>query len=137
MPFLSFLSFLPLQDELLEVDVVSDVGEVFADVVFIDDDVLSGAFGGVEGDIGKDFLKDGIESAGADIFGSGVGFFGEGSDFAQAVFGEMEGDVFSGKQGVVLLLQGIVRFGEDAVEFLAAEGLEFHAQGGSGPGVRE
>ena len=81
MPFLSFLSFLPLQDELLEVDVVSDVGEVFADVVFIDDDVLSGAFGGVEGDIGKDFSQDGIESAGADIFGSGVGFFGRRKRF--------------------------------------------------------
>ena len=76
----------------------------------------------MEGDVRKDFFQHGIQTARADIFRARVGFLGKGRDFLQPLLREFQFHAFRGKQGAVLLLKGIVRFGEDAQKFRLASG---------------
>ena len=66
-----------------------------------------------------------MQAAGADVFGALVHLPGDLGQALDAGGVEFEFDPLGGQQGLVLFGQGGIRFGQDALEFLHPEGIQF------------
>ena len=121
------------EDELREVAVDHDIGQALIDVGRIDDDVLIRELRCAEADVFEDLLEQGVQAASTDVLGLLIDLTGELCDAADGIGLEGKRDAFRREQGLVLLDQGVLRLGQDALEILLAQRLELDAE--SGPGA--
>ena len=84
---------------------------------------------GLEADLVEDALEDGVEAAGADVFGGFVDAEGELGHFGDGFGGEFELEALGFEQRGGLLDERGFGLGEDADEVVDGEGLELDADG--------
>lgn len=75
-------------------------------------------------DIIQQLFHDRVQAAGADILDRFIDRKGDGGDFVDGVITEINGDVFSPDQGLVLADQAGIGFGQDAAEIFLGQGVQ-------------
>src|SRR5256885_1445606 len=129
-PFLvSIFRFQELQDVAAQILVLDDVRELPGDVGSINLDVLLLEVGRFERDFVQNLFEDGVEAAGADIFGLLVHAGGEAGDGSDRVFGDVELDTFGLQERDVLLDERILRVGQNTNKIFYLERMQLDANG--------
>src|SRR2546425_2234839 len=117
------------EDIAAEILVLDDVRELLGDVGGINLHVFLLEVGRFERDFVQNFFEDGVQAAGADVFGLFVHAGGEAGDGGDRVFGDVELDAFGLQERDVLLDQRILRLGQNANKILFLERLQLNANG--------
>src|SRR6266566_386496 len=129
-PFLvSIFQFQELQDVAAQILVLDDVRELLGDVGGVNLHVLLFEVGRFERDFVQNFFEDGVEAAGADIFGLLVHAGGEAGDGGDRVFGDVELDTFGLQERDVLLDERIFRLGQNTNKIFFLERMQLDANG--------
>src|SRR5467141_3924278 len=129
-PFLfSIFQFQELQDVAAQILVLDDVRELFGDVGGVNLHVFLLEVGRFERDFVENFFEDGVQAAGADVFGLFVHAGGEAGDRGNGIFGNVEFDAFGLQERYVLLDERILRLGQNANKIFFLQRLQFDANG--------
>src|SRR6202158_1013308 len=129
-PFLfSIFHFQESEDVAAQILVLDDVRELLRDVGAVNLHVFLLEVGRFERDFVQNFFEDGVEAAGADVFGLLVHAGGEAGDGGDGVFGDVELDAFGLQQRDVLLDERILRLGQNANKIFFLQRLQLDANG--------
>src|SRR6266404_5945560 len=112
----SIYVFQILQDVAAQVLVLDNVGELLVHVGGVDLNIFLLEVGGFEGELVENFFEDGMQAAGANVFGLLIDNGRELGDGVDGVVGDVQLYAFGFEQRDVLLDQSILGFGEDADE---------------------
>src|SRR6266852_1066507 len=125
----SIFEFRILKDVAAQVLVLDDIGELFVHVGSIDLDVFLFQVGGFKGKLVEHFFQNGVQAAGANIFGLLVDAGGEFGDGGHGILGDVELHSFRLKQRHVLFDQGVLWLRQNAHKIFFLERLQLHADG--------
>src|SRR5467141_5275062 len=129
-PFLfSIFQFQESQDVAAQILVLDDVRELLGDVGAVNLHVFLLEVGRFERDFVENFFEDGVEAAGADVFGLLVHAGGEAGDGGDGVFGDVKLKRFNIQQRDVLLDERILRLGQNANKIFFLQRLQLDANG--------
>src|SRR5262249_585586 len=115
------------QDVPAEVLVLHDVGQHPAHVIGVYDLAFIFQIGAFERNLVEDFFQDSVQAARAYVFGGLVDLESEVRHFVNRVFGDFECDAFGLHQRLVLFDQGVLWLGQDALEVIYGQRLQFDA----------
>src|SRR5467141_2240177 len=129
-PFLfSIFQFQESQDVAAQILVLDDVRELLGDVGGVNLHVFLFEIGRFERDFVENFFEDGVQAAGADVFGLLIDAGGEAGNGGDGIFGDVELDAFGFQQRHVLLDQRILRLGQNANKIFFLQRLQLDANG--------
>src|SRR6185437_11160562 len=118
-----------LEDKARQILVLCQPVDTLVNIGCVDHDGFAGAIGGGEADFVHDALHHRMQAAGADVFHAGVHLGGDIRDCGNGVGGEVEPHAFGFHQRGVLFDEADFGLGEDALEVVAAQRLQLHANG--------
>ena len=81
----------------------------------------------LRGEVVEQALEDGVQPAGADVFGLVVDDGGVAGDLADGVVVEGEGDAFGAEEGDVLCRESVLGLAQDSLEIVLGERFELDA----------
>src|SRR6266851_5248286 len=125
----SIFQYQELQDVAAQVLVLDDVRELLGDVSGIYLHILLFEVGRFKRDFVENFFKNGVQTAGADVFGLLVHAGGEARNGGDGVLGDVELDSFGFQQRDVLLDQRVLRLRQNADEIFFLQRLQLYANG--------
>src|SRR6266849_4479943 len=114
----------PSQDVPREILVAGDLGEPMVDVPGVDGQLLAPHGGRVERDLLEEFFHDRIQTPGADVLGARIHAHRDLRDRLHCLRHEPEDDLLRLQELHVLRDQSIPRFGKNADEIVARQGVE-------------
>src|SRR5467141_2735930 len=129
-PFLfSIFQFQESQDVAAQILVLDDIRELLGHVGAVNLHVFLLEVGRFERDFVENFFEDGVQAAGADVFGLLVDAGGEAGNGGDGIFGDVELDAFGFQQRHVLFDQRILRLGQNANKIFFLQRLQLDANG--------